>query len=231
MIHLSFPGFEGNAFELAEALRRGRIPAAELPILSLIQQALAQLEALDLGAKSAVLPLLAELLEAKLRALLPQTMDPEGDGEESTEAEIAEHVVGLLVELERAVAFLEARSRARRDVLPVRPPPLPADPRLPRLAPERLVRAVRAFRRKAEVLVAPERYGIPEAWRRIARLLAFTPRLVFQRLPFRGWGERAVTFAALLEAFRLGKVHLEQAAPFAELEVERREVELEERLA
>ncbi len=231
MIRLSFPGFDGSAFELAEALRRGRVPAAELPILDLIQQALAQLEALDLDTKSAVLPLLAELLEAKLRALLPQTMDPEWDGEDASEVEVAERVVGLLVELERAVAFLEERSRVRRHVLPVRPPPLPADPRLPRLAPERLVRAARAFQRKAEVLVAPERYGIAEAWRRIVRLLAFTRRFVFQRLPFGGWGERAVTFAALLEAFRLGKVHLEQAAPFAELEVERRETELEERLA
>jgi chromatin segregation and condensation protein Rec8/ScpA/Scc1 (kleisin family) len=45
-------------------------------------------------------------------------------------------------------------------------------------------------------------------------------RAVFQALPLGSWGERAVAFAALLEAHRLGLLRLHQEAPFAPLHVE-----------
>lgn len=57
-----------------------------------------------------------------------------------------------------------------------------------------------------------------EAW---ARLQAFLKgRVSFHRLPLRTWEEKAMGFAALLEAFRLGWVRLSQEENFGPLWVE-----------
>lgn len=57
-----------------------------------------------------------------------------------------------------------------------------------------------------------------EAWERLKG--AIRGRVAFQSLPLATWGEKAVGFAALLRAFRLGRVRLFQEAPFAPLYVE-----------
>ena len=74
MIRIAFPGFEGTPEALREVLRRGRLSPKEVPVLAVVEQALAQVPG-DLRAKSELLPLLAELLVLKLspeRALLPK---------------------------------------------------------------------------------------------------------------------------------------------------------------
>ena len=199
MIRIAFPGFEGTPEALREALRRGRLSPKEVPVLAVVEQALAQVPG-DLRAKSELLPLLAELLVLKLspeRALLPKE-----EGEEAP-------LVQVLVDLSEMVAFLEARLERRARLLPVAPPPLPR-PAL-RLSPKSLAEAAKGFRRA--VLRLPR-----EAWERLKG--AIRGRVAFQSLPLATWGEKAVGFAALLEAFRLGRVRLFQEAPFAPLYVE-----------
>lgn len=118
MIRIAFPGFEGTPEALREALRRGRLSPKEVPVLAVLEQALAQVPE-DLRAKSELLPLLAELLVLKLspeRALLPKE-----EGEEAP-------LVQVLVDLSEMVAFLEARLERRARLLPVAPPPCPGPP-------------------------------------------------------------------------------------------------------
>jgi len=205
VILLTFPGFSGTPEALREALRRGKLSPKALPVLSLVEQALAQVPE-DLQARSELLLVLAELLVLKLapeRALRPE--------EEGGEAPL----VRALLDLSEAVAFLEERLRARARLVPAAPPPVPR-PAL-RLSPKVLVQAARPFR-KAVLWLPPEGFGLKETWERLKGLLR--GRVAFQSLPFASWGERAVAFAALLEAFRLGRVRLFQEAPFAPLYVE-----------
>jgi segregation and condensation protein A len=204
VIQIAFPGFSGTPEALREALRRGRISPRAVPVLKVIEDALAQLPP-SLKERSEVLPILAELLVLKLapeRAM---------EAEEGKEAPL----VQALLDLSETVAFLEARLKARARLLPVAPPPLPR-PAL-RLSPKTLWQAARPFRRA--VLALPrETFGLKEAWERLRRLLR--GRAVFQALPLGSWRERAVAFAALLEAHRLGLLRLHQEAPFAPLHVE-----------
>ncbi|GAB5602060.1 chromosome segregation protein ScpA [Thermus sp. FJN-A] len=204
MIRLDFPGFSGTPQELREALRRGRLSPRGLPVLAIVEQALAQVPE-DLRARAELLPLLAELLLLKLapeKALAPK------EGEEAP-------LVRVLVDLSQTVAFLEERLQRRARLLPVAPPPVPR-PAL-RLPPKALQEAVRPFR-KAVLLLAREGFGVREAWERLKG--AIRGRVAFQSLPLTTWSEKAVGFAALLEAFRLGRVRLFQEVPFAPLYVE-----------
>jgi segregation and condensation protein A len=205
VIHLSFPGFTGSLEALRKALRRGRLSPKEVPVLLVVDQALSQVPE-DLKARSELLPVLAELLLLKLapeKALIPKE-----EGEEAP-------LVRVLLDLSETVAFLEARLKRRARLLPVPPPPLPK-PAL-RLPPKALLQAARGFQ-KAVLHLPQGGFGLKEAWARLRPLLK--GRVVFQSLPFPAWAERAVAFAALLEAHRLGQVRLYQEAPFAPLHVE-----------
>ncbi len=204
-MRLRFEGFEGSPLELKEALKRGRLRPGSLPLLSLIDQALAQLPK-DLKARAELLPFLAELLVYKLR--------PESTWGEAEEKEVA--LVQVLVDLSQAVAFLEERARKRSRVLPVSPPPLSRRLCMPKTA---LARAALAFRR-AVLLLPKEEVGLREVWARIRTFL--TGKRRFSELPLSTWPEKAVGFAALLEAARLEEVFLFQEKPFAELYVEPR---------
>ncbi|ETN88489.1 chromosome segregation protein ScpA [Thermus sp. NMX2.A1] len=205
MIRLEFPGFSGTPQELREALRRGRISSRALPVLSIVEQALSQVPE-DLRARSELLPILAELLVLKLSP--ERAFTPREEGEEAP-------LVRVLLDLSETVAFLEERLRRRARLLPVPPPPLPR-PAL-RLPPKALAEAARPFR-KAVLALGRERFGLMEAWARIKAFLR--GRLPFHQLPLRTWEERAMGFAALLEAYRLGRVALEQEANFGPLWVE-----------
>ena len=205
MIHLEFPGFSGTPEALREALRRGRLSPRALPVLLIVEQALAQVPE-DLRAKSELLPLLAELLVLKLSP--EKALTPKEEGEEVP-------LVQALLDLSETVAFLEARLKRRARLLPVSPPPLPK-PSL-RLSPKALAEAAKGFRR-AVLRLPREAFGVREAWERLKG--AIRGRVAFQSLPLATWGEKAVGFAALLEAFRLGRVRLFQEAPFAPLYVE-----------
>ncbi|GAA5334409.1 MULTISPECIES: chromosome segregation protein ScpA [Thermus] len=215
MIRLEFPGFSGSPWELREALRRGRLSPKDLPVLWVVEQALAQVPE-ELKARAELLPLLAELLVLKLAP--EKALVPKEEGEEAP-------LVRVLLDLSEAVAFLEGRLARRARLYPAAPPPVPR-PSL-RLPPRVLAEAARPFR-KAVLHLPREAFGLEEAWARLVPYLR--GRVAFHRLPFPSWAEKAVGFAALLEACRLGRVRLYQEAPFAPLYVEVEEA-LERRLA
>ncbi|MEN2981802.1 MAG: chromosome segregation protein ScpA [Thermus sp.] len=215
MIRLDFPGFSGTPEALREALRRGRLSPQTLPVLLLVEQALAQVPE-DLRARAELLPLLAELLLLKLAP--EKALTPKEEGEELP-------LVRTLLDLSDTVAFLEERLRRRARLVPAKPPPVPRAPL--RLSPRALAEAARPFRR-AVLQLPPEGFGLQEAWLRLRGFLK--GRMPFHRLPLRGWEEKAVGFAALLEAQRLGLVGLWQEETFGPRWVEAEEG-LAERLA
>jgi segregation and condensation protein A len=225
-IHLSFEGFAGTPEELQRALRAGRVQPRDLPLLELIDQALEQVAGLDLPERGALLPVLAELLERKLRALLRLER---ADEEEEVEAE-GEALVGLLVELDEVVRFLMERAQARSYVWPVPAATLPRDARVAPISVAVLYRHARRFLRPASLLPAVERFGVAEAWSWLRRRLGKVGRAWFSHLGLEAWAERTVTFAALLEAVRRGQVRVVQKRPFADLWIEL-EPEREERSA
>jgi len=225
-IHLSFEGFAGTPEELQRALRGGRIHPRALPLVALIDQALAQVAEMDLPERGALLPVLAELLERKLRALLrTETVDEDEDADAA-----GEDLVGLLVELDEAVRFLMERAAARSYVWPVPAAVLPRDPRIAPVSVASLYRQARRFLRPTVLLPTVERFGVAEAWAWLQRRLAKAGRAWFSHLGLEAWSERTVTFAALLEAVRRGQVRLVQKRPYADLWIEL-EPEREERSA
>ena len=225
-IHLSFADFSGSPEELQRALRSGRVHPRSLPLVDLIDQALAQVAALNLPERGALLPVLAELLERKLRSLLRA----EAVGEDEDADAAGEDLVGLLVELDEAVHFLMERAQARRYIWPVPAASLPRDRRVAPIAASVLYGYARRFLRPASLLPEVERFGLAEAWAWLRRRLAKAGRAWFSHLGLEAWSERTVTFAALLEAVRRGQVQLRQKRPYADLWIEL-EPEREERSA
>lgn len=220
-IHLEFPGFAGSALELVQAVKNGRVSASELPVLLLVEQAIAQVEARALQERSELLPILAELLLFKLRS---RTRRPDPTPEEVWEdVEEQAGFLAALAALEEAVAFLEQRARERARILPVSPPPLPRDRRLRKLPLERLLEAARPFTRRVELVLEREAFGLREAWKRMQGFLQQVRRALFRQLPFTTWAEQTVGFAALLEAKKQGQVELYQEQNFGDLEIILRE--------
>jgi len=214
-ITLSFEGFSGSPEELKRALRNGRISVRQLPLLQLIDQALEQVAELDLPERGSLLPILAELLERKLRALLK--LDAEEDEGEEDEGE---SLVGLLVELDEAVKFLLERAEARSLVIRVPPAELPRDRRLARLSVATLHRYARRYIRQRMLLPSEESFGVAEAWQWLMSKLRKAGWLWFSRLGLASWAEKTVVFAALLEGERSGRVRIVQEEPFADLLIE-----------
>lgn len=215
-IRLSFEGFAGTPEELQRALRSGRVEPRELPLLELIDQALSQVAALELYQRGALLPLLAELLERKLRALLRT----DATADEEVEEDEGEALVGLLVELDEVVRFLMERAQARRDVWPIPAAALPRDGRIAPVSVASLYRQARRFLRPTALLPAVERLGVAETWAWLQDHLRKVRSTWFSNLGIQTWPERTVAFAALLEAVRNGRVRLDQKSPYADLHIE-----------
>jgi segregation and condensation protein A len=222
------PGYQGDLAGLARALRNGSLAPRDLDLLSLVEDALRWFDAeadRDLDVASAALPQLAQVVELKLRLLLPRP--PRQDDlfdEEEDEAERALEAVALLEELTSAIDFLRARRFERAVVVPARTerPDLPRARRPLATTVDRLAALAAAVRPGAYFEMAFERLTLEDATRRLRRALGRVARGRLRTLvPTRSWAERTVVFAALLELVREGRVRAAQATPYEEIEIER----------
>lgn len=218
--------FHGSLGELAQALRSGALAPARLDLYRLVRDYLGFFEALaevDLELASEALPRVAQVVELKVRLLLPRPpRDPAGDEEAALEEALS--AVALLDELEEAVRFLRLRRDARRLVLPARAP----RPEYPR--PERplraslgdLARLAARYRVGSYFELALERLTLAAAMRRVMAALKRVRRgTLFELADARDWASRTVSFAALMELVRQGRVRARQSEPFGVLTVER----------
>lgn len=219
-------GFEGTLTELASALRRGRLAPLALDLRRLVVDFLRYFEQhaeRDLDLASEALPAVAQVIELKLRLLLPRP--PRVDDEETMELARGEAVeaVETLARLEHAIAFLRERRERRRHLVAARPP----DVRFPRrtkpiqVALGRLAALAARYRANAYFEIARDRLSVPEAMRRILERLGMVRRADLASLSAPAdWSTRTVFFAGLLELVRERRVVASQDRPFDPIHVE-----------
>lgn len=220
--------YEGDLGGLARALRAGSVAPGELDLLALVRDALAWFEAeaeRDLDGASVALPQVAQVIELKLRLLLPKP--PRDPDEEAAADEAAEalRAVALLEELEGAIDFLRRRRFERATVVPARAPrpDLPRRGRPLKATAGRLAALASNLRPGGYFEMARERLTLEGAMRTLRRALAAFGRGSLAALhPTRSWAERTVVFAGMLELVREGRVVARQEAPYGEIVLEAR---------
>ena len=114
--------FSGTLGELAHALRTHALAPAQIDLFQLVRAYLTYFEAYaatDLDLATEALPRLAQVIELKVRLLLPRPPRETAEDEEAL-VEEALAAVALLEELEEAIHFLKRRREERRLLLPAR---------------------------------------------------------------------------------------------------------------
>lgn len=215
------PAFTGTLQELLTALRNGRLPPSQLDLLSLVRDWLKHFErysSTDLDIASEALPRVAQVLELKLRLLLPR--QPRAD--EADELEEVTSAVELLVDMDNAVSYLRDRREDRRLLLRARVD-VPAVPRARRplsVPAGRLAELAGRLRSANYFEIARDGFGFREASRKFIDWVTGRSRFRFSELAEgHDWGQVTVLFAAMLELVRSGQVNVLQTEPFGEIMV------------
>lgn len=218
-------GFRGSLGELASALRRGRVVPTAVDLRRLVADFLAFFERhaeRDLDLASEALPTLAQVIELKVRLLLPRPPRSEEEVIDEVRAEAVE-AVETLERLEHAIAFLRERRERRRHLVAARPPQLrfPRRERPLQVALGQLAAVAARYGVAAYFELARERLSVPEAIRRLlGRLRGLRRADLLTLVAPTDWGTRTVYFVGLLELVRERRVRAEQAAPFEPIVVE-----------
>lgn len=216
--------FSGTVGELAQALRSQALPPQDVDLYQLVLAYLAYFEQYaeaDLEFATEALPRLAQVIELKVRLLLPR---PPKQAEEDEEALAAETLaaVALLEELEEAIQILKQRREQRRLLLPARTP----RPRYPRAerplktTPGDLARLAGRYRIGGYFELAIERLSLATVSRTLLQALKrLRSGSLATLLGSSDWPVRAVGLAAMLELMREGRVTAAQAEPFGDIQV------------
>lgn len=226
-------GFEGTLGELAYALRRGAVAPASIDLVDLVQSYLEHFNALaghNLELASVALPNVAQVIELKLRLLLPRPPALD-DEEEAAGLEEALEAVAMLEELEDAIDFLRQRRDQRRIVLPAQTPrpdyPRPTRPLSSGI--EHLARLATRYRGGGYFELAVDRLTMNGAVQQLlATLRRWRTVLLHEASEGPEWPQLTVFFAGMLELVREGKVSACQSEPYGEIELTLTEVEAAE---
>ena len=220
------PGFQGSLQELLTALRSGRLPPSELDLLGLVRSWLAHFERLgahDLDLASEALPRVAQVVELKVRLLLPRQPKQE------EENELLEEVAGAveaMIDVEGAIQYLRSRREDRSLLLPARVdrPEVPRRRRPTGVAAGRLAELAGKLRSASYFELAREGFGFKEATAALVGLLKGRRRFSFREARRdQPWERVTVMFAALLELVRQGSVTAVQDGVYGDLMVSRAE--------
>jgi segregation and condensation protein A len=214
--------FTGTLRELGSALRSERLAPSAVDLLQLVRSWLehyGSLAAAGLDEASEALPGVAQVIELKLRLLLPRPPRETAEAEDLTDVLEA---VAFLEELDVAIDFLRQRREQRRVLLPATAP-RPALKRRQRpesLAVGTLTELASRLRSHSYFELVPDAIDVAAATRLILdRLAPGTPALLGELVGSGDWPVITVFFAALLELVREGRIEVRQAVPFAPLEV------------
>lgn len=215
--------FRGTLSELAHALRTRSLPPAHLDLYGLVRSYLTYFErhSADLDVATEALPRLAQVIELKVRLLLPRPPKEEERAEEEA-TELALEAVALLEELEEAIDFLRRRREERRIVVPARTPtpPYPRKERPLKVTPTDLARLAGRYRIGGYFEVAIERLTLASVARRIIGALArLGSGLLHDLLGSDDWSTRTVGLAAVLELVKEGRVTAQQDDPYGPISV------------
>lgn len=216
------PAFSGSLPQLLTELRSGRLAPSSLDLLGLVQSWLAYFRRVserDFDDASAALPQLAQVLELKLRLLLPRPPREAADDE----LEEVLDTVSELADMDSAVAFLRERREERRLLLSARAE-LALKPgrreRKQKPEPASLARLAGRLTGAGYFEVHRESFGFREALSRLRQLFRGRRHLSFSEVRAgHGWTEVTLLFAALLELVRQGRTSAVQAEPFGEISI------------
>lgn len=218
--------FTGTLGELAHALRSGSVSPGSIDLYRLVKSYLAYFEPLaerSLDLATEALPKVAQVIELKLRLLLPRPPRLEDD-DEGDLLETALEAVALLEELEDAIHYLRQRREERRVVMPARAP----RPEYPR--PERPITATAGqlatlaarMRPSSYFELSVDRLTLAAAMKGLlGRLRKVGRGLLFDLFEAKDWATRTVVFTGMLELVKQGDVHAEQSEPFEPIWLER----------
>lgn len=217
--------FTGTLGELAHALHTAKLRPQQLDILQLVRDYLAYFaEAAEdnLELASEALPLLARVVELKIRFLLPR---PPREQEDETEVLLEEtlEAVTLLEDLEEAIGFLRRRREARRVVLTAKTPrpDYPRPERPLKISVDKLKQLASRYSFTAYFELAHERLTMAGAIKTLLNTLQRLRRGSLSDFVERQtWGFVAVTFAGMLELVKEGKLHAYQEEAYGPIMLE-----------
>ncbi len=216
--------FEGPLSELTSALRRGTLHPSELDLRLLVRDYLAFFDRVvgsDVELASEALPKVAQVIDLRVRFLLPRPAEEIRDDHELTEEVV--QTVFLLEELEEAIGFLRERREKRRLILPTRVNrPEYARPQRPvNVGIGKLMELAGRYVQRGYFEVATERFTVAAAMKRLMMALGRLRRGSFRELTASpDWLTRALFFAAMLELLKQGKVRARQEESYGDIELE-----------
>ena len=243
--------FEGPLDLLLHLIEKNKVSIYDIPIAEITDQYLeyvSQMEREDLNVVSEFLVMAATLLDIKSRMLLPAEVNEEGE-EEDPRAELVERL--LEYKMYKYMAFeLKDRELDAEKVFYKNPtipkevaryePPVDLDKLLDGLTLAKLKRIFEQVMKRQEEKIDPIRSGFGTIRRepvsleqKIGQVMNYARRQ--RRFSFRqlleGQGDKleiVVTFLAVLELMKLGKLHLSQEETFGDMDIETLEPEGEE---
>lgn len=217
--------FSGTLGELAYALRSGNLKPQDLDVHTLVTEYLAYFDEIaqdDLNLASEALPMVARVVELKIRFLLPRPPKEKDELEEELLEETLETLT-LLEDLEEAISFLKQRREARRIVLPATAP-RPEYPRAERpikIGPDKLMQLASRYSFSAYFEMAIERLTMASAMKSLMKTLKRLQRgRLSDLIEHKTWTVLAITFTGMLELYKEGKLKATQSEPYEPIEIE-----------
>ena len=230
--------FEGPLDLLLHLIEKNKIDIYDIPIADITAQYLdyvRQMEREDLNIVSEFLVMAATLLDIKARMLLPREVDEEGE-EIDPRAELVER----LLEYKRYKLLADALADREEGEIARYEPPVDLDKLLDGLTLAKLKRIFEQVMKRQEDKIDPIRSNFGTIRRepvsleqKIGQVMSYARRQ--RRFSFRelleGQGDKleiVVTFLAVLELMKIGKIHLSQEETFGDMDIETLEPEGEE---
>ena len=243
--------FEGPLDLLLHLIEKNKIDIYDIPIADITAQYLdyvRQMEREDLNIVSEFLVMAATLLDIKARMLLPREVDEEGE-EIDPRAELVERLLEYKRYKLLADALADREEGAlkhfyKESTLPPEiaryEPPVDLDKLLDGLTLAKLKRIFEQVMKRQENKIDPIRSNFGTIRRepvsleqKIGQVMSYARRqrwFSFREL-LEGQGDKleiVVTFLAVLELMKIGKIHLSQEETFGDMDIETLEPEGEE---
>jgi segregation and condensation protein A len=226
-LELHLEAFDGPLELLLMLIEQRRLPITQVSLAQVADQYLAHVHAqpsLDAELLADFLVIGGKLLLLKSRALL-LTEEPDQEVEEVA-SDLADRLATYRVFRAAAEVLRDLEQRGERLYPTQREPALATGPApLAAIQPESLLAVWRRFTDdpKPTQIELPgiSRASVDEQRARILDALRSSTSISFQSMAGRTVDEVIATFLAVLELFRRGLIHVEQATPFADLELRR----------
>jgi segregation and condensation protein A len=229
-VEVTLEKFQGPLDLLLHLIARDEIDIRDIPIAHITQQFLHYLEMmrlLDLEVSGEFLVMAATLMRIKARLLLPTEEPPEGDELDPREELVRrlleykqyKEVAGTLRDKEQKRSLIYERGQIPADS-ETGPLPLASVTLFDLL--DALDRVLTRMPERNVIEMEAEQYDVEEKMALVAGMVRDSQRLAFDRVlsDCRSRMEVIVTFLALLELLRMGRVIISQRQPFGDIWLE-----------